>query len=68
MTTIINPGNNDGGNGVGAILAAVIVLVIIFLFFVYGLPALQSGKNEGTNINIPDKVDINVNPNSGGQQ
>jgi len=67
MTTIINPGNNEGGNGVGIILTVVVVLVIIFLFFVYGLPALRGGNDGGTNINVPDKINIDVNPTNDGQ-
>lgn len=66
MTTIINPGNGNGdGNGVGTILAVVLVIVILILFFVYGLPALRGG-NGGTNINVPDQIDVNVD--GGGQQ
>ena len=62
MTTIINPGSNEGGNGVGTILTVVLVLVVLFLFFVYGLPAMRGGNNGGTNINVPDQIDVNVNP------
>lgn len=65
MTTIINPGGGDGGNGVGMILGVVIALVVIFLFFVYGLPAIRGGNDGGTNINVPEQIDVNVN---GGQQ
>lgn len=47
MTTVVNtpPSNNQGGNG---------------LFFVYGLPMLRQ-STQAPQINVPYKVDINVN-------
>jgi hypothetical protein len=67
MTTIINPQGGDSGAGVGMILGVVLVLVILVLFFVYGLPALRGGNNEGTNINIPDDINVTVDGGSNGQ-
>ena len=65
MTTIINPGTNDSGNGVGTILGVVLVIIVLILFFVYGLPALRGGNDGGTDVNIPDDVNVNVNPGDG---
>jgi len=66
MTTIINPGGGEGGNGVGMILGVIIVIVVLVLLFVYGLPAIRGNNaDEGTNINIPDQIDINVDQAGG---
>jgi len=65
MATIINnpPASGDGNSsgGVGMIIGVVAVIAIIALFFLYGLPALRKSQNNDTNINVPDKIQIDVN-------
>lgn len=66
MTTIIN--NPNGGergdsSGVGIILGVILAVVLIALFFVYGLPAMRGATPSGSTINVPDKVDVNINHN-----
>lgn len=62
MTTIVNtPSSNDSGNGMGMIIGSLILLVSIFLFFVYGLPALRQIQWGTPQVNIPSKIDVNVN-------
>lgn len=51
--------HTDGGNSMGAIVGIILLVVVIFLLFYYGLPALQG--QQGVNLNVPDKVDVNVN-------
>lgn len=70
MATIINnpdSGSSDnGGGGFGMIVGAIVLVLILILFFVYGLPAIRGGgDSNGTTVNVPDKVDVNVNPDSG---
>ena len=63
MTTIVNspqPANNSGGP-IAIIVALIVLLVLLYLGFVYGLPALRQMKSGGTQINVPDQIDINVN-------
>lgn len=61
MATIINnPGNGDSGNGMGMIVGVIVILVIAFLFFVYGLPMLRQLSAPQINVNVPEKIDVNV--------
>lgn len=64
MATIIN--NPDGGNsggGVGMIFGLIILVVLVALFFLYGLPMIRNAS-KGTTINVPDKVQVDVNTNN----
>lgn len=53
-------------SGAGALLA-VLLLVIVLILFIVGLPNLGIG-GEGTQINIPDQFDINIDQNGQPQQ
>ena len=58
-TTVVETGNGGGGGGVLAVvLLIIIVLVLLFLF--RGQLGL-GGKT--TSVNVPDKIDVNVNHN-----
>lgn len=62
-TTIINPptnSNDSGGNGMGFLLGVIILVVFAVLFFVYALPYLRGLTSGGVQVNLPDKVDVNV--------
>lgn len=64
MTTIVNnpPSSDNSGGPVVMIVVLVILLVLGYLGFVYGLPALRQIQLGGTpQINIPSKIDVNVN-------
>jgi len=61
MATIINnPDTGSNSSSAGLIVGIVLAIIIIFLFIAYGLPAIRK-QNSGTNINVPDRIDINVN-------
>ena len=56
-TTIVETGNGGGGGGVLAVVLLIIaVLVLLFLF----RDQLGFGTKT-TDINIPDKIEVNVN-------
>lgn len=80
MATVINnPGTgtatSDTGGGLGFLIGMVVLLLVVIAFFYYGVPALRSaaggggggatGGSSGAEINVPDKVDVNVNRGSG---
>ncbi len=68
MTTIVNnptPQSND--NSTGLIFGIIIFIILGLVFFYYGLPAIRTIGTPQINIpapqiNVPDKIDVNVNP------
>jgi hypothetical protein len=73
MATVVNNPDRDNGSNVTSIAALIALVVLAILFFVYGLPLLSNAfnantQNPGTQINIPDQVDLNLNQgNNGGE-
>lgn len=55
-TTIVETGNGGGGGVLAVVLLIIAVLVLLFLF----RDQLGFG-NKKTDINIPDKIEVNVN-------
>ena len=56
-TTIVETGNGGGGGGVLAVvLLIIVVLVLLFLF--RGQLGLGGNKTE---VQVPDKIDVNIN-------
>ena len=55
-TTIVETGNGGGGGVLAVVLLIIAVLVLLFLF----RDQLGFGAKK-TDINIPDKIEINVN-------
>lgn len=67
MTTIVNnpapapaPQSESGGN-MGMIVGIVVLFVLGYLFFMYGMPALKQMQLGSPQINIPSKIDVNIN-------
>ena len=61
MATVINnPSNGESSNGIGTILGIVLLAIIAFLFLFYGLPMLRGQVPTGSQVNIPSKIDVNV--------
>lgn len=65
MTTIVNTpapaASNDSGGIMGAVVGVFLILVVGYVFFMYGLPAIQHMQWGTPQINIPSKIDVNVN-------
>lgn len=61
-TTVINPTpTNTDNSGMGFFLGVVLLIVFIVVLLFYGLPYIQrSFSGAGTQVNIPDHVNVNV--------
>ncbi|HKX91608.1 MAG TPA: hypothetical protein VJM15_04190 [Sphingomicrobium sp.] len=57
-TTIVDTGGGGGGGGVLAVVLLIIV-VLVLLFVFRG----QLGLGGTTEVEVPDKIDVNVNQN-----
>ena len=45
----------------GMIIVLVVLLVLGYLGYVYGLPVIQQMQLGSTQINVPSKIDVNIN-------
>lgn len=63
MATIINnpPASDNSGGSIGMIIAIIVLLALGYFGFMYGLPALRQMQLGAPQINIPSKIDVNVN-------
>jgi hypothetical protein len=53
--------HDSGNNGNGFLLGIIVLAVVIFLLFYYGIPALRSVGTSAPQVNVPGKIDVNVN-------
>ncbi len=54
----------DGGNnGSGFLIGIIVLIIFVVLFLIYGLPLINSSVNQSQTpqVNVPGKVDVNVN-------
>lgn len=78
MATIVNApaaAHEDTGTGISLLVGVLLILAIAFLLFFFGLPVLrnlgtsstpqQINTNNLPQVRMPDKVDVNINPNGG---
>lgn len=71
MATIVNTtpaAPSDSGSSASFLIGSILLLVLAFLFFYYGLPAIRSASapaQQGTSIQVPDQIDVNVNGGGG---
>lgn len=60
---------HDHTQGSNTALVVVLLLIVLLVLLFFGLPALRNlGTGQGPQINIPPKVDINVNQGQPPQQ
>lgn len=55
-TTVVETGGGGGGGVIAVVLLIIVVLVLLYMF--RGQLGLGG---DTTNINVPDKIDVNVN-------
>ena len=61
MATIVNnPPSNDSGGPMGIIIALIVLVILVFLGFIYGLPILKQMMPGNPQINVPNKIDVNL--------
>jgi uncharacterized membrane protein len=58
-TTVVE---RDGGGGGGGVLAVVLLIIVVLVLLWVFRNDLGFG-NSGTNINVPNSIDVNVNQN-----
>ncbi len=61
MTTIVNTPAPaaQSDEGMGMIIGLIVLAAVVLIFFVYGLPAIK--RISSPQINIPSKIDVNIN-------
>ena len=67
MTVINNAAPaSDSNSGMGFLMGVILFIAFIFFLFYFGLPIVRNsfgggvGTGSGTQINVPDKMDVNV--------
>lgn len=50
--------HENGDSGLGFLLAVIVVILAVFFFFFYAFPQIKQAAP--TQINVPDKVDVNI--------
>jgi len=70
MATIVTPTtehvHESDSSSINLIVGLLIVLALATLFFLVGLPAIRSAAApaQAPQINVPDKINVDVNPNA----
>lgn len=62
MTTIVNnptPSSNNNGY-MGLIIGIFVILALVYLFTIFGVPAIRNMQVSAPQINIPDKINVQI--------
>ncbi len=57
----------SSSSGMGFLFGIIMLVVVLMLFFFYGLPILRNMTSGGITVNVPDKINVNLNQQGGGQ-
>ena len=50
------------GSGMGMIVGIILLIAFLYLLFMYAVPMLRNAATPpSTNIQVPDKIDVNLN-------
>lgn len=66
--------NSEHGLGMGMIFGILLVVLLVILFFLFGSnfgfggTTNTGGENGGTEIQVPDEIDVNINQGEGTPQ
>ena len=58
-TTVVETGNGGGGGG-GVLAVVLLIIIVLVLLFLFRGQLGLGGKT--TNVNVPDTIDVHVNP------
>ncbi len=64
MTTIVNnppPASDEKGGYMGLIIGIIVIMIAAYIFMTFGLPAIRQMQVGTPQINIPSKIDVNIN-------
>lgn len=60
MTTVVNnPAPSGDSGGTGMLIGVVLLIVFVVLLLYFGLPVIRRAT-QAPQINVPEKIDINV--------
>ena len=57
--------DHESGSGVTLIVGLILAILLVWLLFSFGLPMLRTATT-APQVNVPDKVDVNINNPQGG--
>jgi len=63
MTTIVNsptPTNTNDSGGPSFLVGIIVLIGFVLILLYYGLPAIRNMGLQAPQINIPNKIDVNV--------
>lgn len=52
--------HDSGDNGMGFFFGVILLIGFAFALWYWGVPAIRQGFNQGTQINVPNEIDVNV--------
>lgn len=63
MTTIVNsptPTNTNDSGGQSFLIGVIALIGFVFILLYYGLPAIRNMGLQTPQVNIPNKIDVNI--------
>ncbi|MDP8961384.1 MAG: hypothetical protein M3N32_07220 [Actinomycetota bacterium] len=64
---IVERGRGGPGAAIAAIVAVVLLALVVWFLFTNFLGGERSGSGSDSDVNVPEKIDVNVDEQGGGQ-
>lgn len=61
MAVVVNNTGESPGSGMNSLLGIVLLVIVILVLFYWGLPILRRTATPSPSVNVPDKIDVNIN-------
>lgn len=66
MATVVNnPPASTHSNGTGMMIGALFLLIVVAFLFYFGSRLFNSAQPQDVNVQVPEQVDVQVNPETG---